>query len=551
MSFNLILSLLILFKLISFKICITILILFYLYIIFLLFINLKKNIHNIYFLLFFLLYWLVLFSPGINAHDDLSSYLVFSEKFIENGEIPEETLSIRRSYNLGGSFIFKGLFSKLNPYYLNFFEPVLGIILIAILILSTNVSQSNKAISLIILMLCPFLGSKVLLNTEPVFLMSFFSLSIIILLNDYKNNKSIQHYSILFFFVFIPLLYRPTTFLFNIILFILFFVNFFLTNRDSTSSYRKLLSYDKITLYIFLIIIFFPYLIGSYNSSGTLLYPILGKGWQNETSNFADFPLNYYKSINSIDAIIYFLNKFFIKNFFLPIIIIFSILLFVIEKNKIYLILSISYFVNCLAIALSIGVDWVLRYSFPVSLSILLFFLISQKKLNFIGKKITHSMYISVIIFSFIIFYVFGEKVNIKRNNSIFIGYNSNLITQIRQLESQISSSKKLLVNSIFSLAIFKSGFNNLVIYDTPLVMQPWIQNNSKKSENFKDFEIEFINYYKSLKIDYLISDHIVYNNKETFLKLLDNNFDLIIIKKLNVPNEKKLQLYVYELKNE
>lgn len=546
-----ILSSLIFFKLISFKICISIFVLFYTYIIFLLLINLKKNIHNIYFIIFFLLYWLVLFSPGINAHDDLSSYLVFSEKFVENGEIPEETLSIRRSYNLGGSYLFKGVLSKLNPNYLNFFEPFLGIILIAILILSTNINQSKKIISLITLMVCPFLGSKILLNTEPVFLMSFFSLSLMILLNDFKNNKKIYSYSIIFFFLFIPLLYRPTTFLFNLIIFIIFLIYFFSHNYYKIIAFAKLFTYDKIIIYILIVLIFFPYLTSSLNSSGTLLYPIFGKGWQNESANFSDFPLNYYRSINDLDSIFYFLNKFLIKNFFLPLIIVLSVLLYVIEKNKIYLILSISYFINCLAISLSIGVDWVFRYSFPISLSILLFFFISQKRLNFMSKRISHTLYVSIIIFSLGIFYIFGENVNIKRNNSISLGYNNELISQIKQLENKINSQEKLLVNSIFSLAIYKSGFKNLIIYDTPLVMQPWLSDNLIKLDDFENFEKQFVNYYKLLKIDYLISDHIVYNNKKTFLKLLDNNFDLITIKKLDTPNEKKLNLYIYKLNND
>jgi hypothetical protein len=516
-----------------------------------LFINLKKNIHNIYFLLFFLLYWLVLFSPGINAHDDLSSYLVFSEKFIENGEIPEETLSIRRSYHLGGSYLFKGILSKLNPHYFNFFEPILGIILISILILSTNISQVKKTFCFVTLMVSPFLGSKILLNTEPVFLMAFFSLCLIILLNDYKKNKKLSYYSILFFFASIPLLYRPTTFLFNIILFIFFFIYFFSFNTFKVGSLAKLFSFDKILIYVLIIIIFYPYLISSLNSSGTLLYPIFGKGWQNESSNYSDFPLNYYKSISNFDSILYFLDKFFIKNFFLPIIIFLSTVLYIMEKNKIYLILSISYFFNCLAISLSIGVDWVFRYSFPISLSILLFFLISQKRIDFISKKIIHIIYSLVIILSLGIFFIFGENVNIKRNNSIYLGYNANLISQIKELENQIDSYDKLLVNSIFNLAIFKSGFKNLIIYDTPLVMQPWLLNNSKKLNNFENFEEQFVEYYKSLKIDYLISDHIVHKNKETFLKLLENNFNLITTKKLSTPNEKKIQLYVYKLNNE
>ena len=131
----------------------------------------------------------------------------------------------------------------------------------------------------------------------------------------------------------------------------------------------------------------------------------------------------------------------------------------------------------------------------------------------------------------------------------MYLGYNKNLITQINQLSDYINLSDKLLVNSIFSLAIYKSGFKNIYIYDTPLVMQPWIKIDKENLDDFSKFENEFVKYYKSLNIDYFLSDHIVYNNAEVFEKLLSNNFVLMQKKDLDTPNAKDLKLYVYKLK--
>ena len=105
-----------------------------------------------------------------------------------------------------------------------------------------------------------------------------------------------------------------------------------------------------------------------------------------------------------------------------------------------------------------------------------------------------------------------------------------------------------MLVNSIFSLALYKSGFKNIIIYDTPLVMQPWIKNYDYL-DDFNIFEKEFIKYYKSLNIDYFISDHIVHKNQETFHKLVNNNFELLFYKNLDTPNAQNLKLYIYRLK--
>ena len=548
LSFNLVLSIFIFFEILSYKVCVSIFFFFYLYLFLLSLINLKRNISYLYFILFFSIYWLIFFVPAINAHDDLSSYLVFAEKFIDMGSIPEETLSIRRSYNLGGSFLFKGILSKFDPNYLSFFEPVLGIILISILILSSNINASKKFLSLSLLMFCPFLGSKILLNTEPAFMMSFFSLVLMILVHDYKNKKDNSIVSPLIFFTLIPLIYRPTTFLFNILILTGFFYYLLKVNQKKISALKILFSKKNIIIYVIIIIIFYPFILSSFKSSGTFIYPILGKGWQNESVIFSDYPLNYYNSIKNLEDIIYFLKILFLDNFFLPLIIIVGIGLYLREKDKIYLFIVFCFILNCLAISFSIGVTWVMRYSFPIFLSVMLFFIISYKKELYISKKFLNLSFISLIIFGLGIYFTVGEKVNLKRNNSKFLGYNKNLISQINQLDKQINFTDKLLVNSIFSLAIYKSGFKNIVIYDTPLVMQPWIKDN-ENLDDFGKFEREFVKYYKSLNIDYFISDHIVHKNQKTFYRLINNNFELLFNKNLDTPQVHDLKLYIYILK--
>lgn len=549
LSFNLILSLFIFFQLLSYKICIILLLSFYFYVFAQLIINLKKNIDNAYFVLFFFIYWLIFFVPGINAHDDLSSYLVFAEKFFDNGNIPEETLSIRRSYSLGGSLLFKGVLSKFNPNYLTLFEPLLGILLISIIIFSTDISFEKKFFCLSFLMICPFLGSRILLNTEPAFIMAFFSLATILLVNNYELKNDNRLIGMLIFFVFIPVLYRPTTFLFNSLILVYFFYILLSNNKNIKSILYNIFSKKNIVIIFLLILLFYPYISSSFNSAGTFIYPILGKGWQNETAIFSDFPLNFYSKIKTFEDIIYFLKTFFLKNFFLPIIILTGTILYLIEKKKLYLFLILFYFLNCLAISFSIGVGWVLRYSFPVALAILLYFIISHKKIISINKKFIHISYISLILVGILIYTTVGENVNLKRNNSKYLGYNKNLITQISELKYNIKPTDKLLVHSIFSLAIYKSGFKNINIYDTPLVMQPWIKQANVKIDDFISFEKEFVKYYKLLEIDYFITDHVIYRNQNIFEKLLYNNFDLKFIKELNTPNIRDFKLYVYRIK--
>ena len=152
------------------------------------------------------------------------------------------------------------------------------------------------------------------------------------------------------------------------------------------------------------------------------------------------------------------------------------------------------------------------------------------------------------MILGIMIYFIVGKDVNLKRNNSKYLGYNTSLISQIGELKNKINSSDKLLVNSIFSLAIYKSGFKNISIYDTPLVMQPWIKKGKINFEDFDIFEKEFVKYYKSLDFDYFVTDHVVYKNQNIFEKLLSNNFKLKYVKELNTPNIHDFKLYVYRI---
>ena len=545
---NFFLPILISFNSVTLKLSLSILIFFYIYVFVLLIFNFKNNFEHIYFIFFFIIYWLFAFIPSINAHDDLSSYLVFAEKLIDTGSLPEEIFSVRRSYNLGGSYLFKGVISKFNPDFLLMFEPILGIILISILIFSTEISNINKFICFSVLMLSPFFGSKISLNTEPVFLMSFFSLSILLLIKNFKKNQENIPYWSPVILLFLPLLYRPTTFLFNSLLLLIFtYTVYKFFNKKFYGLVLFVFKKFNLFIYLFISIIFYPFLISSLKSSGTLIYPILGKGWQNEKEIFSDFPLNYYNSIDTFNELLIFLNKFFTDNYLILPIIIFSLILYIRENNRIYLFLLFSYLINCIAISLSIGVDWVFRYSFPTSLAILIYYIISLDIKFSINKKLLHAVYILQVIFAVFIYFSLGENINKKRYASMSLGYSDEIIKQMKNLKT-IDSTDKILTHSIFSLALYKAGYKNIIIYDTPLVMQPWLNENRPVINNYEYFEDQFVKYYNKIKIDYFLSDRLFYSNEDVVDKLLKNNFELKSKTKVNSLNKKELNLYIYKL---
>ena len=127
------------------------------------------------------------------------------------------------------------------------------------------------------------------------------------------------------------------------------------------------------------------------------------------------------------------------------------------------------------------------------------------------------------------------------------LGYSDEIIKQMKNLKT-IDSTDKILTHSIFSLALYKAGYKNIIIYDTPLVMQPWLNENRPVINNYEYFEDQFVKYYNKIKIDYFLSDRLFYSNEDVVDKLLKNNFELKSKTKVNSLNKKELNLYIYKL---
>ena len=444
--FNFIISIFLITKNLYLNISLIIGICFYLNFFFHLFVNYNKNLKIDYiFIIFFISYWSFIFLPGINAYDDLSSYLVFAEKTIDNGLLPVEELSVRRSYTLGSLFLFKGIFSKINSNFIVLVEPILGLILISTLIIIFNKNKFKRSICLSLLFITPFLGSKVILNSEPVWIMVFFSYIMIhlIYISKKKNNFLVLSLIILC----LSLLYRPTTFLFNFLS--IFYSLFYLKKKII----KLLLGKELLIFVVIGSVIFFPYINALYQSSGTFIYPITGTGWHTQISIFADFPLNHYESIHSFKDLIFFSKDILFGNLIFLITLLIFLFIYLNKKNKFYIYLFIIYIINYVAVSSSIGIDWAPRYTFPISLSIILFFFILFNFSNFFNlPKIINqkSIFALTIILSIFVAIFKSPDVNLKRKNSQAIGYDVKLINQISGFDI-IDKTEKVLLHSIFS----------------------------------------------------------------------------------------------------
>ena len=88
---------------------------------------------------------------------------------------------------------------------------------------------------------------------------------------------------------------------------------------------------------------------------------------------------------------------------------------------------------------------------------------------------------------------------------------------------------------------MYKNGFKNLIIFDAPFQVQPWLKNNKTKNKSTINLEA-FYNYIKNQNIEYIFFDNYDYlnvdlkeNSINIFLKENANSFKLnhIIVHKL------------------
>ena len=182
------------------------------------------------FILISLLFWIFSFFPALNGNDDLKAYLFFLEKTTIDGSLTIDPLSARRMYSLGGLFPLQGSLSYFNFSLLSIIEPSLGILLTSVSIMFFVKNIFTKIVCLTILFFSPLLGSKVLANTIGVYILIFYTFTI---LNCYslliKKDLIIEKIgiSIIILALTLSLAIKPIPLIFNSLIFFFLMYKFF------------------------------------------------------------------------------------------------------------------------------------------------------------------------------------------------------------------------------------------------------------------------------------------------------------------------------------
>ena len=345
-------------------------------------------------ILIFIQYGSSVFSYQFHPHDDYQAYFVFPQKMIQMGSMGVDPFSERRLLSsLGGqSFLHTFILSFLSEENLRIIDPgIASIIFFGLTLGFLKEKNINPKIRLLILFPLLFIPSPTSNITSLVMGTAlFFSLFRFLFWNKLEFNSFFANGFIIALVTAAVIASKSSLIPPVIILFISSYLFYFIRSINK----QKCIS--ELFFSILLIIIFLmPWMISMYQSSGTLLYPLLGKGYHSSVYN-KDYlsPSNDLLTINGLSSVLLSIsNVYFI-----------SLLLTVAfylkfkpwkpsqkDKRSTLFSLIISSFLGTIIIVLVTGgYSKSLRYYFPLVLTTFITLTItsisyieSQKKLSF------------------------------------------------------------------------------------------------------------------------------------------------------------------------
>lgn len=231
--------------------------------------------------LLILLQYSVTVSPPqniFNRHDDFQAYFVFPHQMLQTGALGADPFCTRRLSILGGhQFLQTFLLSMLSEKAFFILDPGLALIVITALLIgylnNYNLTKVSTFILLLFFLSMPF--SMYLCNTSAFLLSAAVFLSFFRTLEwEGLHNRNFVANSFIIALLSSALCsLKPT----NVPIVIIFLgVSYFFYILRSNAKKRI---YELCIAIVFTILFLLPWMLSMYQSSGTLLYPLLGKGY--------------------------------------------------------------------------------------------------------------------------------------------------------------------------------------------------------------------------------------------------------------------------------
>ena len=226
---------------------------------------------------------LIIYSGSIsNIHfnwgEDFHGYFVFPQKMIQTGSMGSDPFSVQRILMLGGMSFLHSLILSLGDFRnLNMVDVGLGTILTIGLLygFSRELNLSKWMNLLVIFIALIIVPPKVNISGLVIGLALFITL--FRTLNIFRRSEfNILSISIIIALIISALSSLKTNYIITVFgfLFLSYSLYFFYYKN-----YRKKIIIEIILVAVFTILALLPWLLANYQSNGTMLYPILGKGF--------------------------------------------------------------------------------------------------------------------------------------------------------------------------------------------------------------------------------------------------------------------------------
>ena len=219
----------------------------------------------------------MVYADGFNTSDDYHAYLVFPHKMLQLGSMGLEPFSERRMTSLGGqSFLHTFIVSVLPDTNLNIIDPSLALIITIGLIigfLKENQASTRRVIFTILLVLLIAVPKA---NTTSMMLPVALFLSLFRTLDSKEIDRSswVSNACIIALISAAICTLKSSLIPASVIVFAVSYLCYFII---SNTKLKVVWEFGLATVLVGIFLL--PWMISLYQSSGTLLYPLLGKGY--------------------------------------------------------------------------------------------------------------------------------------------------------------------------------------------------------------------------------------------------------------------------------
>lgn len=219
----------------------------------------------------------MVYADGFNTSDDYHAYLVFPHKMLQLGSMGPDPFSERRIVSFGGqSFLHTLILSGLSDTNLNLIDPALPLIITVGLILGffKQNPASTKRILFTILFLLLIAVPKANTTSMMLPVALFVSLFRTLDSKEIEHNHWAANACILALIAAAICALKSSLIPACVFLFAVSYICYWISSHS-----KQKVIFELVLTTVLVGIFLLPWMISMYQSSGTLMYPLLGKGY--------------------------------------------------------------------------------------------------------------------------------------------------------------------------------------------------------------------------------------------------------------------------------